>query len=679
MYKRQVRSKDEIAATRWDQQGLRLRLRLDLQGADVGLDEALALTTLRPGDSVVVSPREMIDERLPAAGQTPFPPTPKKILYNGRATLVGITVERDPAGRGTRAWADVSLTGSRGGNKQGFYFTSYPRPLNPDEVYTLDPDPNAYYTAWTAAVIDGLRVGEPNALYARLVDGTAVRATWPSAARDGQARFLAGLDALHDAGALHEFEPSKRDLIGGHGDAPTLLVQGPPGTGKSYTAAFAVLARVQGAMAADRDFRVLLTCKTHAATDVLLENVVRVLGLLDTLRDAHAAVWDRFLDPRLLHLPLFRIRPKNALPPEVVLLPMADDEPKGTPTAVETMQFERWCVVGAGPGGTYKAIKQRWGKELFGHDLIDCLVLDEASQMNLPEAAMAALPLKADGQLIVVGDHRQMPPIVAHDWAGEPRRTFRQYKAFESLFAAFRPLNPPLIQFAESFRLHGDMAEFLRREIYAQDGIAYHSRRRDVLAMVPTANAFVDAVLTPRHPLIVVVHDEAGSQGRNPFEQALITPVLTALADRGFTSESGLGVVVPHRAQRAALQEALPMLVRRDPQTGTLISSAVDTVERFQGGERTVIVVSATDSDRAYVLASSAFLLDPRRLTVALSRAKQKMILVASRSVFDLFSADEETFANAQLWKNLLRRTCTVPLWADSVNGVPVEVWGNAE
>src|SRR5262249_6983770 len=60
---------------------------------------------------------------------------------------------------------------------------------------------------------------------------------------------------------------------------------------------------------------------------------------------------------------------------------------------------------------------------------------------------------------------------------------------------------------------------------------------------------------------------------------------------------------------------------------------AVRTVERFQGGERTLIPVSATESDRAYLLASCEFLLDPCRLTVALSRAKRKMILVASRSI----------------------------------------------
>jgi superfamily I DNA and/or RNA helicase len=100
-------------------------------------------------------------------------------------------------------------------------------------------------------------------------------------------------------------------------------------------------------------------------------------------------------------------------------------------------------------------------------------------------------------------------------------------------------------------------------------------------------------------------------------------------------------------------------------------------VERFQGGERTAILVSATESDREYLLASSDFLLDPRRLTVAMSRAKRKLVLVASRSVFTLFSPDEETFQHSQLWKNLLRRTCTELLWAGEREGKRVEVWGN--
>jgi hypothetical protein len=68
--------------------------------------------------------------------------------------------------------------------------------------------------------------------------------------------------------------------------------------------------------------------------------------------------------------------------------------------------------------------------------------------------------------------------------------------------------------------------------------------------------------------------------------------------------------------------------------------SAVDTVERFQGDERNVIPV-------------------------------------ASKSVFSLFSAEEATFANVQLWKNLLRMSCTEQLWSGEREGHEVTVWGS--
>ena len=135
---------------------------------------------------------------------------------------------------------------------------------------------------------------------------------------------------------------------------------------------------------------------------------------------------------------------------------------------------------------------------------------------------------------------------------------------------------------------------------------------------------------------------------------------------------------MPHRAQRAALRQSFPQLCIMDATSGLPVRSAIDTVERFQGGERILILVSATESDRAYLLASCQFLLDPRRLTVALSRAKRKMILVASRSIFSLFSTNEETFANALMWKNLLRRTCTVLLWEGERGGKKVAVWGGS-
>jgi superfamily I DNA and/or RNA helicase len=249
------------------------------------------------------------------------------------------------------------------------------------------------------------------------------------------------------------------------------------------------------------------------------------------------------------------------------------------PRDTDVIAGSRWCVIGTTPGGVYRMLKNRWNT-LVGHQFCDCLVLDEASQMNLPEAMMAALALKDDAPLIVVGDHRQMPPIVKHDWASEARRTFQEFRTYESLFRTLVPLPMPLIQFEESFRLHADMAEFFRREVYAQDGIAYFSQREQTLPASEHPDPFIASILRPEQTMVVVIHDEEESIVRNSFEQGLITAILEALAAPPYDleAEHGLGVVVPHRAQRAALQQAVPRLNVVDPLTGEVVHSAVDTV-----------------------------------------------------------------------------------------------------
>ncbi len=669
---------DQKGECEWSAEGLRLKLRVETAGVDCDLHEALLMSTIREGERLVLYPRWTVDERLPATDQKEFTPTPKQMLYGQRCELVSLTAtKKDAGGRVTEAVAEVELKDGFGNDSmRPHVFGAMNRPLFGGRLYTLDPCPNAIYGYWCAKVVEGLRDGEPNTLYSRLVTPPAAG---DGAGLAGQTAFLAGLDAFREAGHLHGFEPGKREFIGGHGKTPILLVQGPPGTGKSYSTAFAVFARLQAAMRDGRECRAFLSCKTHAATDVLVENVLDVREKLRELRDADPALFAAHFDGRLLDVPIYRVAPKDLPPEGVVPLGKDGDKEAGEDKNADVILEQQWAAVGITPGGVYGVLKKKWPKTVFGHGLCDLLVLDEASQMNLPEAAMAALALKPDAPLVVVGDHRQMPPIVKHDWDRETRRTFRQYAAYESLFDTLRAMKPPMIKFAESFRLHAALAEFLRQEVYRHDGINYHSHKHDLLPAHAETDPFTAAVLRPEYPLVVVVHEECASQVRNAFEQSLVDPVLHALADKGryaLGAEEGLGIVVPHRAQRAALQEAFPQLCVIDQATGLPARSAIDTVERFQGGERTVVLVSATESDRAYLLASSAFLLDPRRLTVAVSRAKRKMILVAASSIFALFSPDEETFANALLWKNLLLRTCTTLLWEGDRDGVPVKVWG---
>lgn len=177
-----------------------------------------------------------------------------------------------------------------------------------------------------------------------------------------------------------------------------------------------------------RHCRAFVSCKTHAATDVLVKNVLEVQEKLRQLRAVDPKLFDKHFDARLLNVPLYRVAPHDPPPAGVVHLLKDDEKEDDEDYNADVIQESEWAVVGATPGGIYGMLKKKWSKCVFGHELCDLLVLDEASQMNLPEAVMAALPLKSDAPVVVVGDHRQMPPIVKHDWDEEARRTFRQYQ-----------------------------------------------------------------------------------------------------------------------------------------------------------------------------------------------------------------------------------------------------------
>ena len=123
-------------------------------------------------------------------------------------------------------------------------------------------------------------------------------------------------------------------------------------------------------MAAGQDFRAFLSCKTHAATDVLLENVVRVREMLRGLAVSQPEIFAAYFDPRLLDVPLFRVRPRGDVARRRDRrYPKTSEREAGAPKAIESIEASRWGVVAATPGGTYGLIKERWPKELFGHSL----------------------------------------------------------------------------------------------------------------------------------------------------------------------------------------------------------------------------------------------------------------------------------------------------------------------
>jgi superfamily I DNA and/or RNA helicase len=285
--------------------------------------------------------------------------------------------------------------------------------------------------------------------------------------------------------------------------------------------------------------------------------------------------------------------------------------------------------------------------------------------MNLAEALTAAAFLRDDGQFLAVGDHRQMSPILQHAWDKASRRDLARARPHLSLFAYLLELGFARTALEESFRLPAEVAAFLHHHVYAYDGIAFHSKNRQRLPAVELSDSWLSHALAPEHPIMLIEHNDDSSQQANACEALVIEALARAAVEQlRLDAHTGLGIVVPHRAQKTLLHARLPHLAR-----------AVDTVERFQGGERDLIIVSATVSDLAYAQSESDFLLEPRRLTVAVSRPKRKVIVLASQALFTLMPADLDDYERGALWKHLRHACASPPLWTGEYGGYRLRVF----
>ncbi|MEI6045135.1 MAG: AAA family ATPase, partial [Chloroflexota bacterium] len=408
-------------------------------------------------------------------------------------------------------------------------------------------------------LLEGCRNAEFNPFYHLMARGVeAESAPLVRPASDNAKKFMTLVKALE--GNNSPTVNQQVVIIGGLSRLPQseslpqgeklFLVQGPPGTGKSHTLGWAVLARLFfSQQAGPAPFRVAVSCQTHNAVNIVLQSIARKLAQLK----------GRVNWPWLEKVRLFKV---------------GEEDDLNTSAGVE--QLEPWeqrrnlaqllgnglVIIGATPGGLYKLMKEKTRNShaedaLWNDKPFDLVILDEASQMNLPQAILASAWLQEEGELIVVGDHRQMAPILAHGWETEDRRTTAATQPYRSVFQYLIDQNFPRVALDESFRLHRVQAEFLHENIYRHDGIQFHSRRQQLLPACSDAanlSPYLQAVLNPDYPVIVIQHTESGSQQANPTEAGLIAPIIEICAGQlGLDGAEGIGVVVPHRAQKALL------------------------------------------------------------------------------------------------------------------------------
>lgn len=119
----------------------------------------------------------------------------------------------------------------------------------------------------------------------------------------------------------------------------------------------------------------------------------------------------------------------------------------------------------------------------------------------------------------------------------------------------------------------------------------------------------------------------------------------------------GVGVVTPHRAQQALVLRELQLAFPGVPSEA--LRGAVDTVERFQGQQRDLIIVTYALGDADAIAEEDEFLMSFSRFNVAVSRARAKLIVLASQEVVSHLADDVDVLDESRLLKQFMTTFCS--------------------
>ncbi|WP_457753686.1 AAA domain-containing protein [Thermococcus sp.] len=521
-----------------------------------------------------------------------------------------------------------------------------------------------------------------------------------------------------------KINPKQRDFILDWNKSLVTL-QGPPGTGKtSWAVSPAILGRVYSSLKQRCDILVLVTGISHRAINEALTSFVKLLIRLEAefgskiskdiqiYRLVNSSEQQNKIESEVKGI----IATKEPVRVQFInyntdTIPFSSPE-RGNTTITEYIlkndpeaSVKPRALVIFGTTGAISGLSNRTNL------LADLIVIDEASMMDLPMFLLATSFLKENGQVLLVGDHRQMQPIQQHDWEHEDRETIEQHTPFLSAINFIRFLrgelseseredfkkvlyrDPPLWEYNnlkkdilpfhrlnETYRLPQIVADMLTDLFYIHDNIELKSKKHEIEKLKEDSKKFkegllryierlednpdttpIASVINPEYPVTLVLHDDNKSTKVNEVEKIIISEIVKKLP-KEYTSEDKLGIVVPFKAQRAQIKSLLRQLGLEHIQ--------VDTVERFQGGEKDIIIISLTASDPSYISAVLEFLFNPNRLNVAMSRMKEKLILIGSQEVFNATTKDIHKFEELiEPWRTLFRkiRTYGEKLWSGTL------------
>ena len=295
---------------------------------------------------------------------------------------------------------------------------------------------------------------------------------------------------------------------------------------------------------------------------------------------------------------------------------------------------------------------------LFNIKHFDLVIIDEASQILEPNIVGILTARQEEGRaidrFILVGDHKQLPAVVQQQGSLEMEGSDKRLDSihlssctnslFERLILTERAAGRTdfIGTLHKQGRMHPDIADFANRKFYAKEQLecvplahqletelAYNEESEDALDNALKAHRMIFIPSTPCKQLNI-------SEKVNTDEARIIADLLRRLyrqMDKDFDPQKSVGVIVPYRNQIAMIRKEIERL-----EIPALEGISIDTVERYQGSQRDVILYSFTIQSRYQLdfLTANTFYEEgqpiDRKLNVAITRARKQLILTGNES-----------------------------------------------
>lgn len=383
------------------------------------------------------------------------------------------------------------------------------------------------------------------------------------------------------------------------------LILGMPGTGKTTTIAHIIRALLAEGKS------ILLTSFTHTAVDNIL-------------------------------LKIREIAPKDS----ILRL--------GVPSKINK-QVQNFCLLASTPRNSFEAIEQAYmetkivattcmgtNHAVFQRRTFDVCIVDEASQITLPTILG---PLLRARKFVLVGDHYQLPPLVQNKAAleggldislfrqlseeqpGSVVALGRQYRMCEEIMS----LSNELIYHGQ-LRCGNDSVAIRELEIPNHKGLeAFHTS--DTICSGKGDPCWLEHATSKTNKVVFANTDPLGQKAMesliagggktitNSLEATLAAQLVLSLLAQGVPAAE-IGVITLYRSQLALIRQ----LFRK---AGIDNAVEIDSADRFQGRDKEVIVLSMVRSNERGIVGS--LLEDWRRVNVALTRARSKIVVLGSK------------------------------------------------